>query len=169
MNRLLSVVAASLLAVCCMPVQAVEPAEESAQACWLKAFKAADADAVTRCYAPDAVLWIPGGAMAQGSQAIHDAYAGFFADYGVKSVDIKTMASQTVGDDAVSWGTFSLVAVAKKDGAEITEVGRFTELSKRIDGRWLYVVDHASDDPAPAEASPKAVDEQKQPSEAAGG
>jgi hypothetical protein len=30
------------------------------------------------------------------------------------------------------------------------ERGRYTEVQKLIDGRWLYIVDHPSDDPPPA-------------------
>jgi ketosteroid isomerase-like protein len=40
------------------------------------------------------------------------------------------------------------VLVSKKDGKETTEAGRYTDVSRRIGGRWQYLVDHASDDPA---------------------
>jgi hypothetical protein len=40
--------------------------------------------------------------------------------------------------------------VMKASGAEMTETGRYVDVSKRIDGRWQYVVDHPSDDPPPA-------------------
>jgi len=53
-----------------------------------------------------------------------------------------------VGNDAASWGTFTLVAKSKKDGKETTEVGRYSDVSRKIDGKWVYVADHASDDPA---------------------
>ena len=36
------------------------------------------------------------------------------------------------------------------DGKEVTEVGRYTDVARRIDGQWRYVVDHASNDPPPA-------------------
>jgi hypothetical protein len=55
----------------------------------------------------------------------------------------------THGDEAASWGTFKIVLVSKKDGTETTEVGRYTDVSRRIDGRWQYIVDHASDEPMP--------------------
>jgi hypothetical protein len=42
--------------------------------------------------------------------------------------------------------------VDKATGAESVERGRYTDVQKKIDGRWLYIVDHPSDDPAaPAE------------------
>jgi hypothetical protein len=38
----------------------------------------------------------------------------------------------------------------KATHAVTIERGRYTDVQKKIDGRWLYVVDHPSDDPAPA-------------------
>lgn len=127
--------------------------EESASDCWLKAFQATDANAVAECYATDAVMWIPGGPMLQGRDAIREGYAGFLSTVTIKSAELTLISSRKVGDDMVKWGTFKIVMVNKADGKEVTEVGRFTDVTRKIDGRWLYVVDHASDDP-PAAASP---------------
>jgi uncharacterized protein (TIGR02246 family) len=130
--------------------------EVSAADCFLKAFKASDADATAACYAEDAVLWIPGQPMAKGREAIHAALAGFFSAVTIKDMTITPMGDVMVGDDATSWGTFVLVAVDRKTGEESTEVGRYVDVSKKIDGKWVYVVDHASDDPPP----PPAPDQQ---------
>ena len=121
---------------------------DSSQACWLPAFEAGDADAVARCYAPDAVLWLPGAPRAKGRDAIRGAYAGFFAGSRIRSATLTELGKVTHGDDASSWGTFKVVLVSKKDGKETTETGRYTDVSRRIDGRWQYLVDHASDEPA---------------------
>jgi uncharacterized protein (TIGR02246 family) len=146
MRETTKVAAALLLGLACVPAWADEV---SAQDCFLPAFKASDADAVTACYAEDAVLWIPGQPMAKGREAIHAALAGFFAMVSIKDMTITPMGGSTVGDDATSWGTFVLVAVDRKSGAESTEVGRYVDVSRKIDGKWVYVVDHASDDPPP--------------------
>lgn len=127
--------------------------EQSASDCWLKAFLATDANAVAECYATDAVMWIPGGPMLQGRDAIREGYTGFLSTVTIKSAELTLISSRQVGDDTVNWGTFKIVMVNKADGKEVTEVGRFTDVTRKIDGRWLYVVDHASDDP-PAAASP---------------
>jgi uncharacterized protein (TIGR02246 family) len=142
-----------LLAITGAPAIAQETAEVSAQDCFLAAFRANDADAVTACYAPDAVLWIPGAPMAQGSQAIHDLLAGWFAGTTVQSMTIVPMGGRRAGDDASSWGTFTLVTVDKATGKATTQAGRYVDVSRKIDGKWVYVVDHASDDP-PAPAAP---------------
>lgn len=120
-----------------------------ADACWNKAYVAGNVEAVTRCYAPDAVQWMPGGPMAKGRKAIHDGYAHFFAAHTVKGVVLKEMGSHTVGNDAVGWGTYSVTYEPKGGGPTTTETGRYTEVARRVGGHWVYVVDHASADPAP--------------------
>ena len=120
----------------------------SSQACWQPAFERGDADAVAKCYAPDAVLWLPGSPAMKGRDAIRAGYAEFFAASTIKTVKLNELGKISHGNEAASWGTFSLVLVSKKDGKETTEAGRYTDVSKRIAGRWQYVVDHASDDPA---------------------
>ena len=124
-------------------------AEAMAGDCWHAAFVASDADAVAHCYAPDAIMWFPGGPMAKGGEAIRDGYAGFFANSTIKSATLTQLGSTVHGDDAVTWGTYVIVMVAKDSGKETTEVGRYTDVQKKIGGHWKYVVDHASDDPAP--------------------
>lgn len=140
-------VMACVLAVPASPLMAKNP--DSAQACWQPAFEAGDADAVAQCYAPDAVFWLPGGAMMKGRDAIRAGYADFFSGSTIKSMKLTELGKVSHGNEAASWGTFSLVIVSKKDGRETTELGRYTDVSRRIDGRWQYLVDHASDDPAP--------------------
>jgi uncharacterized protein (TIGR02246 family) len=141
-------VMSGLLAVSAFPLMAAPP--ESSQACWQPAFEAGDADAVAQCYAPDAVLWLPGAPMMQGRDAIRAGYADFFAASTIKSVTLNELGKVSHGNEASSWGTFTVVAVSKKDGKETTESGRYTDVSRRIAGRWQYLVDHASDDPAVA-------------------
>jgi uncharacterized protein (TIGR02246 family) len=156
MRKTIRVVAAMVVGLAFMPAWAGE-GEVSAADCFLQAFKAGDADATAACYAEDAVLWIPGQPMAKGREAIRAALAGFFAAVTIKDMTITPMGGATVGDDATSWGTFVLVAVDRKTGKESTEAGRYVDVSRRIDGKWVYVVDHASDDPPPPAADPQAM------------
>jgi uncharacterized protein (TIGR02246 family) len=124
--------------------------DESAADCWKKGFEANDAAAVAQCYATDAIMWFPGGPMATGREAIGAGYAHFLEESTIKSAVTKEIGNRTVGDDRVAWGTYTIVMVMKASGAEMTETGRYVDVSKRIDGRWQYVVDHPSDDPPPA-------------------
>ena len=155
MFRITSLAAALVLGLGAAPAMALEIADVSAAQCFLGGFKAGDADASTACYADDAVLWIPGQPMAKGREQIHAAFAGFFAAFTVKDMAISEMGHQALGDAVSTWGTFTLVAIDKATGKESTEVGRYVDVSRKIDGKWVYVVDHASDDPPPpAPATP---------------
>lgn len=150
MRRPLHIAAAMLLCVFALPSQAADSGTDQANACWRKAFLAGDADATAACYAADAIMWPPNGSMAMGTKAIRDSYAKFFADNKVTNVDIKRLGDKTVGTDSVGWGTYSIAFTPKAGGASKSESGRYTELARQIDGRWVYVVDHASSEPPPA-------------------
>lgn len=146
-------VIAGVFALLASPALAADTTPASVQDCWLPAFKAMDADAVAQCYAPDAVLWLPGMPIMQGRDAIREGYVGFFSGFTIKSMELVEIGKSRHGDEVTAWGSFTLVMVSRADGKEVTEVGRYTELSRKIDGKWMYIVDHASDDPpAPAPA-----------------
>ena len=127
---------------------AAEPAP--AGDCWVAGVEAGDADAVAACYAEDAVMWFPGGPMAKGRAAIRDGYAGFLSGATVKDATLTPIGDEKMGDVHVSWGTYSITTVDKATKAESVMRGRYTDVQKLVDGRWLYIVDHASDDPKPA-------------------
>jgi len=124
----------------------------SAGECFSTAFKAGDAEAVAACYAEEGIIWFPGGPMAQGRPAIRDGFAHFFSE--VSGMTIKDVVLTDIGhvmgegDTRTAWGNYEIRMVDKASGAEVVQRGRYTDVSKKIDGRWLYVVDHPSDDPA---------------------
>ena len=128
----------------------------SAGECFSTAFEAADADAVAACYAEDGIIWFPGGPMAQGREAIRDGFAHFFSEVAGMTIGdvVLTEIGHVMGegDTRTAWGTYEIRMVDKATGAERVQRGRYIDVSKRIDGRWLYVVDHPSDDPAPVAA-----------------
>lgn len=143
---------AAVLTLLAAPAIAAD-SPQGAQACWKPAFEAGDAAAVSMCYAHDAVLWLPGAPVMQGRDAIRDGYVDFFSHYTVKSVQLVEMGRSENGDEASSWGTYRMTVVSKADGSPTNSVGRYTDVSRKIAGSWLYVVDHASDDPIAAKAS----------------
>lgn len=125
----------------------------SAAECFKAGFEANDAEAVTACYVEDAIIWFPGGPKAQGLVAIRDGFAHFLGGFTVKQVDMTEIGHESLGDTRVAWGTYAIRAVDKASGAEFTQTGRFTDVQKKVDGRWLYLVDHPSDDPPAAAAA----------------
>lgn len=95
-------------------------------------------------------MWFPGGPMAKGRAAIRDGFAHYLATVSVKDVELVTLGHESMGDTRVAWGTYAIRTVDNATQAESIQHGRFTDVQKMIDGRWLYTVDHPSDDPAPA-------------------
>lgn len=140
---------AGLLCACALAsgLAGAQDNAQSAQDCFIPAFKAGDADAVAACYAEDAIMWFPGGPMAKGRAAIRDGFAGYFAQYAIRDVTLDVLGHEDLGPTMAAWGTYTIHTVDKDTGAEAAETGRFTDVSKRVGDRWLYVVDHPSNDP----------------------
>lgn len=148
MRRFALILSATVLGGSVLPAAVAKTAEVTSDQCWLAAFKAGDADAVAACYAPDAIMWFPGGAMAKGRAAIREGYAGYFKSFTIKEARLAPMGSKSMGNSVAKWGTFKIVMTPKAGGADVIEMGRFTDVSEKIGGKWVYLVDHASDDPA---------------------
>ena len=131
-------------------IAAAQEPTASAGDCFIAGFESGDPDAVAACYAEDAIMWFPGGPLAKGRAAIRDGFAGFMANMTITDVELAEMGQETMGDTKVAWGTYAIGMVDKATQAASVERGRYTDVQKKIDGRWLYIVDHPSDDPAPA-------------------
>ncbi|MEX0878417.1 MAG: SgcJ/EcaC family oxidoreductase [Thermoanaerobaculia bacterium] len=130
-------------------------AEEGAKAvdaAWEKAMKAGDLDALVACYAPDAVMWLPGAPEARGAKAIRDAYAALLSGNTVTSTVFSNTVYETRGDWSVGWGDVVVTLAPKAGGAPTPLLARFTVVAKKLGGRWVYVSDHASSGPAPPAA-----------------
>jgi ketosteroid isomerase-like protein len=122
---------------------------------WLKAYTAADGDALAALYDENALLMPPGAPAAHGRAAIR----AFLAE--------DSAASQKAGvafhlggkpDGGVSgdmgWvsGTYT---VTDKSG-KVVEAGKYLSVSKKEGGKWLYIRDTwNSDGAAPAEPAAK--------------
>ena len=121
-------------------------------AAWMKAIKANDIAAIVACYAPDAVLWVPGSPEADGIDAIRSTYEGLLAANTVKDAAVSDTHYRLSGDVGAAWGRFTLTLSPKAGGADVVMHGRFTEVVEKRGGKWLYVADHASEDPPAAPA-----------------
>lgn len=120
---------------------------------WKKAVTANDLEAVMACYATDAVAWLPDEPEAKGADAIREGYRSIFAANTVRSAELSGMHYEVHGNRAVGWGRFTLTLEPKSGGGKpITMKGRYSEVAERRGGRWVYVLDHASAEPAPPAA-----------------
>lgn len=124
-------------------------------AAWVKAMKANSIDQIMACYAEDAVGWFPDSPEARGAKAIRATFEGILGAFTVKEAGIADARYHDTGRRSTGWGKFVLIVVEKATGKESVWKGRFTCVAERRHGRWFYIVDHASVEPAaPATDAP---------------
>ena len=117
---------------------------------WRTAMMANDVDAIVRCYASDATLWIGGSSRIDGADAIRATFTAWLGANTIKDVTFSNRKSQTSGELSVGWGEYTITVVPKAGGDAVTYSGRFTDVAAKRNGKWVYIVDHASDQPAAA-------------------
>lgn len=107
-----------------------------------------DLDGVMRCLWNDpnlvVVLW--DATVYRGSEAIRAAAQQLFDTFPVVRLGIDEVSHVPVGDGVVAVGTATYNLQAK-DGSAVRIVERWTDLRRKIDGRWVYVLDHAHELP----------------------
>ena len=141
MNVLRRVMGLGLLAAA-VPVVAGEHGAQMVDQAWARAMKANDLEAVVALYAPDAVAYFPDGEF-KGKEAVRKSWTDFFATFTIKDATSEG-TYETTGDTSIGWGSWSLTVVPKAGGEPIPMKGRASVVVKKIGGKWLYVVDHAS-------------------------
>src|SRR5262245_18201299 len=116
---------------------------------WRNAITANDLDGIMAVYAADAVMWLPDAREAKGRVAIRKSYVALLAANTVTGATFANTHYQTSGDLTVGWGDFTLSLSPKAGGNPVTMSGRFSVIARNEHGTWVYVVDHASAQPAP--------------------
>jgi uncharacterized protein (TIGR02246 family) len=141
------------LALAAGSAHAADAGSKAVDAAFVKAILANDAAAVAACYSDDAVLVMPGSPAIKGKKAIIEALAAFLGSVTVTAFTTSDTRYGTSGHLSAGWGRFSMTTVPKAGGAPVTEVGTFSDVAMKRNGKWQYVSDHASADPP---ASPPA-------------
>ena len=116
---------------------------------WRKAIIANDLNGIIAAYAEDAVMWLPDAPEAKGREDIRKSYAGLLAANTVTGATLANAHYETSGNLSVGWGNFTLTLSPKAGGNSVTLSGRFSVIARKAGGGWVYVVDHASAEPAP--------------------
>ncbi len=137
-----------------------EAAIRAQTASWEKAYNGGDAKAVAAQYAEDALLLPPGAAGVRGRAAILEFFtkdiAASKAAGAVFVVDPKTDVGVS---GAMGWESGTYKVTVK--GA-VVETGKFLSVSRKKDGKWLYIRDTWNADapiapPAPPPAAAPAA------------
>lgn len=121
-----------------------------------KSFGANDLEGVVSLYADDAIMYPPDIPVAQGKAAIRQGYAGLMNNNKISNFEIFDAHHETTGNISVGWGRWKMMLTPKAGGQPQQVQGRFTDVSKLVNGKWLYVADHASFDPQPQTQPPAA-------------
>lgn len=123
---------------------------------WEKAYNAGDAKAVAALYAGDARLLPPGAPAASGRTAILEYFTRDIAgSQAVGAVFVLNHKTDVGVSGNIGWESGTYKAIVK--GA-VVESGKFLSVSRKKNGRWLYVRDiwNADAPPAPPGAGPPA-------------
>ena len=119
---------------------------------WAKAYNGGDAKSVAALYAEDALLLPPGASGVRGRAAILEFFtkdiAGSKAAGAVFVVDPKTDVGVS-GNMGWESGTYKV----NVKGA-VVETGKFLSVSRKKDGKWLYLRDTWNADAPPAPPAP---------------
>lgn len=122
---------------------------------WEKAYNAGDAKGVAALYADDALLMPPNAPGASGKAAILAFLTKDIAGAKAAGVVFVLNPKTDVGVSGdMGWESGTYKATVK--GA-VVETGKFLSVSKKKDGKWLYIRDTWNADAAPAPAAPAAA------------
>ena len=124
---------------------------DALQESFLTALRAGDMAGIADCYAEDATSYDVGVQVLHGPEAIAGSWGGFFDAYEVLEANLFNNTTDTHGDTGLAWGEFKLNVKPKAGGEAFDMVGRFTDVSRNINGKWVYVLDHVSMVPPAAE------------------
>lgn len=111
---------------------------------FLEAYSKTDVDGVMACYwnSPDLVNYPPGAMEERGWQAVKDGIAEFFASAPGLKAELLETNYRVAGDVVFGWGKWRITIPT--GGEPMVISGRYTDIKARRDGKWVYVLDHAS-------------------------
>lgn len=112
---------------------------------FVDAFNRGDAEALSSLNwnSPDAVLFPPGALEARGIAAIRQTNAETLAALRGARIELIESHQMPAGDVVIGWGKWRLTIPAP-DGATTEIIGRHTDVKAERDGKWVYLIDHAS-------------------------
>jgi uncharacterized protein (TIGR02246 family) len=134
------------------PASADETAIRAQSTSWEKAYNGGDAKAVAALYAEDALLLPPGATGVSGRAAIQAFFTKDIADAKAAGAVMVLSPKTDVGVSGdMGWesGTYRV----NVKGA-VVETGKFLSVSRKKDGRWLYLRDTWNADAPPAPVAP---------------
>jgi ketosteroid isomerase-like protein len=156
-HRALASLALLTLASACAP-KGPTPDEmvEAANAldgAFLAAFNAGDINALMATYwnSPELVSIGIDGMGGTGWEGPKAGWEATFAAMPGTQLAFPTMHNIAAGDVVLGWGTWTMT-IPNSDGTSTVLQGRYSDVKAQRDGKWVYIMDHASVPPPPAPA-----------------
>lgn len=120
-------------------------AARALDAAFMDAWNRGDAEALSRLNwdSPDAVLFPPAALEARGIAAIRQANAQTLAALPGSRIELFESHQIPAGDVVIGWGKWRLT-VPGPNGTTTEIIGRHTDVKAMRNGRWVYLIDHAS-------------------------
>lgn len=122
--------------------EAMVASADALDAAFAEAFNKGDVDALDALYwnSADVVSFPPDLMEARGIAAIREANAKSVASLRGAQLTLVESHNIPVGEAVVGWGRFRLSV----PGVPAPVEGRYTDVKAERDGKWVYIVDHAS-------------------------
>ena len=134
------------------PASADETAIRAQSADWVKAYNGGDAKAVAALYAEDALLLPPGAPGVRGRPAILEFFTKDIAGSKAGGAVFAIAPNADVGVSGnMGWESGTYTVTVK--GA-VVETGKYLSVSRKKDGKWLYIRDTWNADAPPTPAAP---------------
>jgi len=158
-SRAATLLAAVALAGACAPKgptpEAMVAAADSVDQAFLTAFNAGDVNALMATYWNSPTL-VNIGLDGMGGLGWDNAKAGWeLSMAAMPGAQLAFDSSQNIpqGDVVLGWGTWT-ITIPAGDGTAMMLKGRYSDVKAMRDGKWVYVMDHASVPMPPAPAAP---------------
>lgn len=132
------------------PVASAFDSPKALQDGFMAALRANDIEGLVMCYTADATNFAIDSMSGTGSESVRASWGGFFEAFNVTAAELSDKHLEVSGDLAAAWGLFTITAVPAGGGDAVVIKGRYMDVAKNFDGRWLYIADHTSV-PVPAE------------------
>ena len=145
---------AVVVAVCGIQWAGADPAADLAAIhavddVWVKAFNSRDADTMAAQYDEQAVLLPPGAPAAHGQAAIRTFFANMMPEATKDGLEF-TLGSKPAGGAHGDMGWASGTYTLKDNTGHVIDTGKYLSVSRKKDGKWLYVRDTWNSDGPPA-------------------
>lgn len=129
------------------PPEGWETANYELDRSFLAAVSCKDLDGAMSCFLDNSdlvvVLW---GTEMRGPERVRAAMAKLFDSYDEVKLDIDRVTELPSGDAVVAVGQATYTLKKAGESTRVTEI--WTDVRRKVNGRWVYVLDHAEALPA---------------------